>query len=294
MKKILITGANSYVGTSVEKYLKQWPDNYKLDTIDMRNGEWRKKSFADYDTVFHVAGIVHSDTEKLTEEKRLRYRRINTNLAIETARKAEREGVKQFIFMSSSVVYGETPKIGENRIITKETVPHPNNCYGESKLRAEEGILKIEKDSGNSDFKVVILRSPVIYGKNSKGNYPTLSKIAGISRFFPYVDNCRSMLYIENLAELIRLIILNEERGVFFPQNKEYTNTSKLVKEIREVKGKKTNLVRGFTWLLKFMNIFSKKISKAFGSWHYMQDMSIYKQEYRLVDFKESIRRTEG
>lgn len=64
MKKILITGANSYIGTSFEKWLSQWLDDYKVDTFDMIDGTWKEKDFSQYDTVFHVAGIVHIKEKK--------------------------------------------------------------------------------------------------------------------------------------------------------------------------------------------------------------------------------------
>ena len=70
MKKILITGANSYIGTSFERYLAQWPEAYQVDTVDMVDGSWREKSFAGYDVVYHVAGIAHSDTGNVTEERK--------------------------------------------------------------------------------------------------------------------------------------------------------------------------------------------------------------------------------
>ncbi len=294
MKKILITGANSYIGTSVEKYLAKWPDHYKVDTIDMEKVDWKEKDFSIYDTVFHVAGIAHSDDGKPTPEKKELYKKVNTELTIETAKKAKESGVKQFIFMSSSIVYGKAPKIGKTRIITAETKPSPDNCYGESKLKAEEGLKKLEKETENGQgFKVVILRPPMIYGKNSKGNYPLLSKLAKKTRLFPRVNSKRSMLYVENLAEFIRLMIENEERGTFCPQNKEYVNTSELVKMVRTVHGKKTGLIKGFTWALKLLGVFTHKVSKAFGSSYYEKSMSEYKQEYRLVGLEESIRRTE-
>lgn len=68
MKRILITGAGSYIGTSFDRYLKEeYPGQYEVDTVDMVDGSWRKKSFSDYDSVFHVAGIAHSDNGKISE-----------------------------------------------------------------------------------------------------------------------------------------------------------------------------------------------------------------------------------
>ena len=198
MKRILITGANSYIGTSVDGYLATWPNTYVLDTIDMIDGSWRKYDFSQYDVVFHVAGIAHSDVKKISEERKKFYYRINTDLAIETAQKAKNEGVKQFVFMSSAIVYGESAPIGKKKVVTKETPVSPTNCYGDSKVQAEKGIMDLCDDN----FKVVILRPPMIYGKGSKGNDPTLSKYAKKLPFFPYVDNVRSMLYIENFCSL--------------------------------------------------------------------------------------------
>ena len=99
MKKILITGANSYIGTSFENYIrKNFSETYAVDTVDMIDGNWREKSFAGYDSVFHVAGIAH---RKETRETAHLYYEVNCDLAIETADKAKKEGVKQFIFLSS-------------------------------------------------------------------------------------------------------------------------------------------------------------------------------------------------
>lgn len=289
MKKILITGANSYIGTSFEKYVSQWPEKYETDTVDMVDGSWRKKSFAGYDAVFHVAGIAHSDNGKISEEKEKLYYSVNTDLTIETAKKAKEDGVKQFVFMSSAIVYGESAPIGKQKIITKETPVAPANCYGDSKVQAEKGLKELEDDR----FQVVILRPPMIYGKGSKGNYPVLVKFAKKLPLFPYVRNERSMLYIGNLVEFVRLMIENEERGTFWPQNAEYSNTSELVRMIGAAHGKKVRLVKCFGWLLKIMSHFTGLVNKAFGNLTYEKSMSEYKEEYRRATLAESIEETE-
>ena len=290
MKKILITGANSYIGTSFEKYItEKFADDYTVDTIDMIGDAWREKSFSGYDSVFHVAGIAHSDNGKISAEKAKLYYAVNTDLTIETARKAKADGVKQFIFMSSAIVYGDSAPIGKSKIITKDTPVSPANCYGDSKVQAENGILPLNDDR----FKVVILRPPMIYGKGSKGNYPLLAKIALKTPLFPYVRNERSMLYIENLCEFVRLMIENEEQGTFHPQNNEYSNTSELVKMIAEVHGKKVCLINGFTWMLKVMSRVTGLVNKAFGSFSYEMELSEYSTEYNKLSVVESVRKTE-
>ena len=113
MRKILITGANSYVGTSFENYLKSnYPGVYDVDTVDMLGDLWQEKDFGGYDAVFHVAGIAHSDSGKISEEKERLYYSVNTDLTVNTAKKAKADGAKQFIFMSSAIVYGDSVKFG--------------------------------------------------------------------------------------------------------------------------------------------------------------------------------------
>lgn len=289
MKRILITGANSYIGTSFESYVKQYPDKYQVDTVDMIDGSWRDKDFSSYDCVYHVAGIAHSDTEKVSEERKAFYYKINTDLAIETAKKAKQDGVRQFIFMSSAIVYGDSAPIGKQKVITKGTPISPNNFYSDSKVKAEKGIVLLEDDT----FKVCILRPPMIYGKGGKGNYPVLAKMALKFPIFPRVNNWRSMLYIGNFVEFVRLMIENEERGVFWPQNAEWSNTSDLVKMIADAHDKKILLIPGFTWVLKTLSHVTGLINKAFGNLTYDQSMSEYKIEYRKYTLAESIKITE-
>ena len=290
MKKILITGANSYIGMSFEKYINEnYSDKYIVDTVDMIDGTWREKNFSGYDSVFHVAGIAHSDNGKISPEKEKLYRSINTDLTVETAKKAKADGVKQFIFMSSAIVYGDSAPIGKSKIITRDTLVSPANCYGDSKVQAENGIRPLS----DKNYKIVILRPPMIYGKGSKGNYPLLAKIAAKTPVFPYVKNERSMLYIENLCEFVRLMIENEEHGTFWPQNSEYSNTSELVKMIADAHCKKLRFVKGFGGLLNLMGHFTGAINKAFGNFSYEMDLSKYSTEYAKVSVADSIKKTE-
>lgn len=284
MKKILITGANSYIGTSFERWISQYSEDYFVETVNTRNNLWAEKDFSSYDVVFHVAGIAHVSADSKMETS---YYRVNKELTIKVAKKAKVEGVKQFIFMSSIIVYGDS--CNSKKVIDISTVPSPNNFYGSSKLQAEEGIKSLE----DNKFKIVILRPPMIYGKGSKGNYPKLAKIACKLPIFPDINNERSMLHIDNLCEFIRLIIDNEERGLFFPQNSEYVKTSEMVKLIAEVHGKKIRLVKVFNGIIKMMSNKSILINKVFGNLVYDHSMSKYKVNYQVRDMKDSIEATE-
>ena len=216
MKKILITGANSYIGMSLEQYLSQWPEAYRVDTVDMVSDSWRELSFSGYDAVFHVAGIVHQADSKDDPAQAELYDRVNARLPVEVAQKAREAGVKQFIFMSSASVYGLTAPLGKVVMITKDTPLKPADNYGISKAKAEEGLAALAGEG----FKLAILRPPMIYGKGCKGNYVTLAKLAKKLPVFPWVENQRSMLYIENLSEFVRLILEDEAEGIFCPQNR--------------------------------------------------------------------------
>ena len=293
MKKVLITGANSYIGTSFENWIKENNADITTDTLDMIGDAWREYDFGGYDAVFHVAGIAHADVGKVSEEQKAMYYKVNAELTAECALKAKEQGVKQFVFMSSIIVYGESAGIGKTRVITKDTPLTPANFYGDSKVKAEEALQPLMEES----FKVVILRPPMIYGKGSKGNYPLLAKMAKKLPFFPNVDNQRSMLYVGNLCKFISLMIENEENGIFFPQNAEYVRTSDMVQAIAKAHGKKMRLVKIFNPFLRLLGKLGGKpgglVNKAFGNMVYEQEMSEYREDYRVADLQESVRLTE-
>lgn len=284
MKKVLITGMKSYVGSSIEKWLGNYPDRYLIDLISLRNDLWKKKDFSKYDVVFHVAGIAHVSTDPKMEDM---YYKVNRDLTIEVAKKAKAEGVKQFIFTSSIIIYGDSSS--EKRVISKSTIPKPSNFYGSSKLQAEEGIRPLE----NNNFKVVIIRPPMIYGKGSKGNYKKLVKLSMKFPFFPDFDNKRSMLHIDNLCEFIRLMIDNEESGLFFPQNREYVKTSEMVKMIGEIYGKNIKMIRLFNPIIRILVMKVELVNKVFGNLLYEKSMSTYKDNYQVRNLPESIRVSE-
>lgn len=295
MKRVLIAGANSYIGVSFENYAaEKYSDQLNIETVDMIDGSWRQKDFSSYDIVYHVAGIAHADVGNVSEETRKKYYAINTDLAIENAKKAKAEGVKQFIFMSSAIVYGDSDSYGKVKRVTASTKPKPANFYGDSKWQADKGVRRLADDN----YIVAVLRPPMIYGKNSKGNYSALAKIAKKLPIFPDIKNERSILYIENLCEFLCQIMIRSEGGIFWPQNSEYMRTSELVKIIGNVNGHKIRVSKVWNWVVDIAFHIPGKISglanKAFGNLSYDQTLSIYDFPYQLVTLKESIERIES
>lgn len=279
MKKILVTGSNSYVAKSFERWLGNFSPKYSIDLISLRNASWKDSDFSKYDVVFHVAGIAHI---KETKENSDLYYKVNRDLAYETALKAKNDGVKQFIFLSSMSVYGI-----DNGVINKDSTLNPKSNYGSSKLQAEKLVRNLE----NEDFKTAIIRPPMIYGKGCKGNYNRLAKLALKTPVFPSIKNNRSMIYIDNFCEFVRSLIDDSSSGVFFPQNEQYVCTSEMVKLIAEKHEKKIRFTRLFNPILTLFN--TTTINKVFGDLVYEKNMSEFSRDYNVCDFKTSIEETE-
>ncbi len=255
MKRVLITGANSYIGESVKEYLLQWPDMYSVRIKDTIGWEPGSSDFVNVDVVFNVAGIAHI---KETDQNRDLYYKVNRDLVVEIANASKEAGVKQFILLSTMSVYGLT--VGH---INRDTPIKPVNAYGKSKAEADEEIKRL----ADASFRFCCLRPPMVYGKGCKGNYQSLRSFALKSPVFPDYPNQRSMIYIGNLCEFVKEAIDQEKAGLFFPQNTEYVNTSEMVKLIAEKNEKKIRLTKAFNWLIRIapMNV----VKKVFGDLTY-------------------------
>ncbi len=295
MKRILIAGANSYIGTNLESYLleynaSQGRELYQVDTISQRDSLWENHDFHGYDAIFQASGIAHVDTGAVSREQQALYYQVNCKLAVATAKKALEAGVELFIYPSSVIVYGDSAPYGKQRVINRETPADNPHFYGDSKILAERELSRL-------DMQIAILRLPMVYGKGSKGNYPLLVKLADRLPFFPDVQNQRSMIYIENLCEFIRQRIEEGRGGLYFPQNPEYTQTSRMVQEIAAAHGKKVRLLKIMNPLVALASRMPGRIgtmaNKAFGSLTIDKHISGNAESYCLYDLRESIWRTE-
>jgi len=276
MTNVLICGKNSYIGTAFEDFVSADPE-ISVSVLDMICYEPSETSFEGIDVILFVAGLVH---KKETSENAELYYKINRDLPISVAKKAKAEGVKKFIYLSSMSVYGT-----ESGNITAETVEQPVSNYGRSKLEAEKGL----SDLAEASFSVSLLRPPMVYGKGCKGNYQALSKFAVKFPFFPYYDNQRSMIYIENLCACVKKIVIEDISGVIALHNSEYVRTSDMVKLIAEAHGKKIRQPKIFSPFIKaFMRV--KTVGKVFGSLTYDHSFAMSADS---VDLKTSVEKTE-
>ena len=285
MKKVLITGAGSYVGESVRKYILGKDPSFLIDAVDTMGDNWKKADYSQYEVVFHVAGIAHVNADPKMEPL---YYQVNRDLTIEVARHAQESGVKQFIFMSSQIVFHESQSL-KTEMLTAETKPNPNGFYGDSKLQAEEGLKALRAEGG--EMKICILRPCMIYGPNAKGNFPRLAKLACKTPIFPAWHNKRSMLYIDNLAEFVLQAMERELEGTFYPQNRELADTVEIIRFFAKEAGHKvwiTKLFNPFVWLGSFV---LQPINKMFATYYYDPEMSRMEFDYQLVSFEESLKR---
>lgn len=296
MKKILILGANSYIGTSFRKYLTtEYPGQYIVDTVSLRGDAWKSMDWTDHDSVINVTGKAHADITTLSDAEKQEYYTVNCELACEAAQKAITDRVKQYVYFSSIIVYGDSSNSRKPVRITADTQPDPSNFYGDSKWQAEHRLTQLF-DAVIDDTKLAIIRPPMIYGSGSKGNFQMLKKLAEKLPVFPTYQNERSMLYIENLSEFLRLLVEDCREGVFLPQNPEYVSTADMVFEISDVERKK---MAHWAWLNPFVKLafffpgkMGKMAKKAFGSMTIDMELSHAVQGYQKYALRESIQRS--
>lgn len=284
--KVLITGSGSYVGRN----LKSWLENtgeFHVDELDMENPDWIHYDFRPYDTVIHVAAIVH----KKNKIPWSTYYKVNAILPYQVAKKARESQVAQFIFFSTMAVYGQGKKLPLGNIIEESTPLNPRNYYGRSKLVAERNLQKLN----TYNFKVTIVRPPNIYGYGCPGNYITsFVKLVRLTPVIPviYTDCKQGFIYIDNLCRYISQLIKDRRAGVFHPQDDEGISTFTLLSEIASLLQKR--VLYSFA-LGKIISYFHKLpiVIKIFGGVSYSTTLSkkLY-NNYSRVDFKNALKKT--
>lgn len=286
-KKVMLFGIGGYIGSKFIEYIKNNYPNWHIDTISSMNMEWTTADFTGYDAIYNVSGLAHANARHGSEEL---YYQVNGQLPIDVALKAKTEGVPLFVHMSSQIVYGDMSGIGEEKMITLDTIPSESTIYGKSKMMAERGLQELINDN----FQVAIMRPPLIYSEFARDNFPRLVNFAKKMPLFPKIENKQSMVYVDNLCELVRLIIENNKGGIYYPQQECYIKTSKIVADIAEAVGNKMWQTSIFNPALRLLSRIPQLgfINKAFGSIAYDMNMSNhFDGKYRVVSYEESIRR---
>lgn len=278
---IAILGKNSYICNRFKQFVET--KGIQTVSVDCRNNTWKSFDFSQVNTVLCPLGIAHVSTNPSMEAQ---YYAVNRDLPVEIAEYTKSFGVKKFVFFSSMIVYGADKPLGTEFIIDETTDPNPENFYGKSKLDAEQELLKLQ----DNNFSVAILRIPMVYGPDCKGNFPQLLKVAKKSPFCPNIKNKRSMIYVDNLCEFLRLVIENNKSGIFYPQNSEYVSTVDIIKIAAKYFNHKIIFIRLFNPLIKLLSKRLGVINKIFGTKFYDMSLSPDLEKYNIVDFETSIK----
>lgn len=287
---ILIIGKNSYIGDHIDKWLSQ--AGHQVQQLDVLTDKWRTFDYSPFDVIVHVAGIVHRPDCKDWDL----YKRVNTDMPIAIAEKfkASSANKKQYVYFSTMGVY-EAAKSLSGCIIEENTplldVFHSSSYYGKSKLLAEFGLTKLQ----DSSFDVAFVRPPSVYGNGCKGGYiKSFRSIAQRLPFIPlaYENALQSFVYIDNLCECVRIIIENNLKGLFCPQDDEIPNANRLLEVICKCIGKNYRASKSLGMLMRLCS-FIPLVTKAYGGISYSRSISEIKgYNYVVVPFAEGMNRT--
>lgn len=285
MKKILITGKNGFLAKNLAKHLSERGFDARL--VSVRGGA-ENIDLRGIDCIVHTAAI-SSDKKGVPYSE---YKRVNVETTRLLAQRAKECGVQHFVFLSSLFAMFDTPpKISSDTVLGENSPCTPQNFYGKSKHEAEKALEGLAAEN----FKIAVVRPPIIYGEGGAGNYALLKKIALKLPVLPDIENRKSMIYVGNLCELIKLIIENQSSGLFLPQNAELVSTKEMMGEIAKANGKKAHFSKLFGLGIKLFGNFVPQLRKAFGNLYYAPEQSNYfGGKYRIFGFAESIRRTES
>ena len=245
-KTLMITGASGFIGSN---FIERYKDKYNIIPVDLLKIKPEEIDFRGVDTVLHLAALVH----QMKGAPREKYFEVNTELTRKVAEEAKKQGVRHFVFYSTVKVYGYDGDLyNHNIILNEESECKPmNDPYGESKWEAEKILRRLEDDN----FKIGIIRPPMVYGKGVKGNMESLIKLVKMFPILPfnYDKNRRSLVNIENLMYLTALVIDKEASGVFLPLDEKNISLKEIVEGIEKAYNlKRINIpmIQPIFWLL--------------------------------------------
>ena len=278
-KTIMVTGASGFIGKNfIEKYCEE----YEIKTVNLRITDVENINFEGIDTVLHLAGLAHQ-MSGAPEDK---YYEINRDLTKKVAEIAKERGIKHFVFYSTVKVYGFDGDIENHDIVLNENSPcFPNDPYGKSKYEAENILKELE----NSNFKVAIIRPPMVYGTGVKGNMLNLIKLVDKIPVLPfdYEENKRTIVGITNLLYMTKLIIDKEASGIYIGNDGEPVSIKEIVLCIKKSLKKERCLIRVPKLLFNLMWELRKNIMiRLFGSLVFKQENNDL--EYEPIEVMEN------
>ncbi|MEG2587490.1 MAG: NAD-dependent epimerase/dehydratase family protein [Cetobacterium sp.] len=234
-KTLMITGASGFIGSN---FIKKYGNEYNIIPVCLIKNRPEDLDYTGVDTILHLAALVHQ-MKGAPEEK---YYEVNTELTRRLAETAKEKGVKHFVFYSTVAIWGTHGYFEHDKVITLDTPLNPKTPYAKSKYEAEE-ILKSLKDN---NFKVSILRPPMVYGQNCPGNMKRLEKLVDILPILPFGndENKRTIVHVDRLLKETNKIIKNEKEGVFIPKDDNDVSIKDILEYLFKEKNKSKILIK--------------------------------------------------
>ena len=253
---ILLTGATGFVGQALLKQLLKSGVHCVTATVrasigfdscavvpvgDIGNATEWSNALTNQQVVIHAAARAHIMKDEMSDPL-AEYRRVNVDGTLNLARQAATAGVKRFIFISSVKVNGEQTPLGQP--FRADDTAAPEDAYGISKWEAEQGLNTIAVETG---MEVVIVRPPLVYGPNVKGNFASMINL--VERGFPLplgaIHNQRSLVALDNLVDLIITCIDHPAAAnqVFLAGDGQDLSTTELLRGVAKAAGKRSRLI---------------------------------------------------
>ena len=283
---VLIIGKTSFIGHGIGTWFARKIPEPQVSYLSVRDSGWKEQDFSAYDAVIFTAALVHRPDVTDWES----YQQINADLPWEFAKYVKAQGVKQFVFFSSVSVYQAERTLPEGFVITEDTPLEPPSMYGKSKLLAEQRLQAL----ADENFHVSIIRPTYVYGKGCRGRHIDVQKMLAtglpvLPKAFAHVK--MGMVYIDNLAELVWLIVNSDCSGVYHAQDNAPMSTYEVLKTIAEAFGKTKKGLPCTRLFLPFRGL--SPVLRLFGGSVYAEALARCPLgEYRIVSAREGLERT--
>lgn len=257
-KTLMITGASGFIGSN---FIERYKDKYNIIPVDLLKVKPEELDFTGVDCVLHLAALVH----QMNGAPREKYFEVNTELTKKMAEESKKHGIKHFVFYSTVAVYGTHGDIEKELILDKNSEVNPITPYAKSKWQAEEILRKLE----DSNFKISILRPPMVYGKNCPGNMKRLEKLVKLFPILPfnYTKNKRTLVNIEKLLEVTNEVIKKEIFEIIIPKDDKEISIKEIVEKLAKENNRKIILIKFPKFIFKLLVKLKPEIMKSlYGS----------------------------
>lgn len=216
---------------------------------DIGSGTDWSQALAGVGVVVHLAGSGLSSQGKGIVT-RSTHHEVNVRGTVRLAREAAVRGVRRVLFTSTAMVLGANTN--GRQPFTDRDLPAPAGYYAKTKWKAEQELLEIAK---TADLETVILRTPLVHGAGVGGNLLRLLRKVdkGLPLPFAGVNNRRSMMGAENLADLIAICIEHPAAAgrVFLACDGRDISTPDLIRELAAGMNRSARLIAAPKGLLR-------------------------------------------